>query len=81
MSADALQDKIEELANSLADKQLCGDAVDEQALDVIKTLSSWFGISRRLGRKKGDDDDSQGFGAVKDAIARASGGMNGTQRQ
>lgn len=75
MSDDPLQDKIEQLANNLADNQLTGAAVDEQSLDVIKTLSSWFGISRRLGRKK--EDDGQGFGAVKEAIARASGGMNG----
>lgn len=78
MSADVLQEKIEKLANELADKQLGSQAVDEQALDVIKTLSSWFGISRRLGRNK-DDEDNQGFRAVKDAIARASGGMNGTE--
>lgn len=76
---DPLKDKIEELANALADKQLCGDTVDEQSLDVIKTLTSWFGVSRRLGKKGDDSNDGHGFGAVRDAIAKASGGMNGAE--
>lgn len=74
MSADVFADKMEQIAEKLAD-QFLSNNVEAQNIDAFKALSLYLVQTRKLGRKNTDDDEA-GFGAVKSAIARASGGSD-----
>lgn len=77
MTIDPFADKMERIADMLADQVLAGDTSDE-TIAAFKALSLYLVQTRKLGRKHGDDADENwtGFRGIKATIAAVENGRD-----
>lgn len=67
----AFDDKMEELANALADKALGNLPPDKDMVDCFKALGGYYASSRKL-KGSGEEPSEGGFGGIRKRIADAS---------
>lgn len=71
-------EKMEKLANQVADQLLADTAPSEDVVDAFKALSGYYSSSRKLGKVQDGDTDrpNGGLGAAKRRIENAAEGSH-----
>lgn len=77
MSNDPLFDKIERIADKLAEDLLSGDT-NAQHVDTFKALSLYLVQTRKLDKRHGSDDAGATFGKIRQQLTEVSG--NGSRQ-
>lgn len=73
-STDTLADKMEQIADKLADELLAGET-NADHVDTFKALSLYYVQTRKLGKRRTeDDDDGPNFGKIRRQLSEAENG-------